>query len=224
MSPGRGQESEELPTLDVTEENDRILLRIMLIAHYEGKELWKSDEVEDARKLLVKHFGRLVGFDDFHVLSSQEDLNDACMAVVQEKREAVAFEARMNGVNSPCHICGSNPGVKHFPFGMANVIAKKMDWGKTASSVAASIVVSAITAPLLGVWGWSISGKKTTAKIVRLQLVLCEECLKSRKRFFGNTRLSTEDYSKQPCFDEFRELGYTTVLNEYLLKQYKPTE
>jgi len=68
-----------------------------------------------------------------------------------------------------------------------------------------------------------IKGPKTTANIVRAQLVLCQDCLKRRKNFLGIPAIKDADYALHPWATAAVRHGFTTRLDQYQLRLYKPT-
>src|SRR6266699_2211852 len=63
-----------------------------------------------------------------------------------------------------CHACGSTENLYTCDFGLAKNTGTKRDWSMTAWSV----VVSAVTLPLLGAGGLNLPGKKTRLNVLRL--------------------------------------------------------
>ena len=215
------QESQKRIPLGITANEDLKLLELILKAHYTKDELWTRDEIKIARELLIKHFGKVIDLNDCHLLCTDEELDAAIGKLISDQRSSINFEMMMNGTNSPCHLCGSEDSLTKVQFGLAKIISKKLDWKKTAASVAGSIAISAVTAPLLGVWGYSITGKTTKANIIRLYLVICNNCRSIRKKLLGGLKITEQDYKKHPCFNSFFDIGYTKILPKHELDQFK---
>jgi hypothetical protein len=103
-----------------------------------------------------------------------------------------------------CHRCGGSGKLFCWDFGLGKPVASKRAWAGTAASLA----VSAITLPLLGVGRLDLPGKKTTLSVLRLRLMLCESCKK----------LDGIHYSLHPWWEDALRMGYTQFLNADDLK------
>jgi len=112
-----------------------------------------------------------------------------------------------------CMDCGSRDELEAREFGLARIL----DVNYAAMTATAGI--SAISM-LLGGPGM-VKGPKTTASIVRGQLVLCQRCLGRRKNFIGLPRIADKDYALHPWAAAARRHGYTTYLDRYALARYK---
>ena len=66
---------------------------------------------------------------------------------------------RLAGIDAKpneCHGCGRTEGLKGYNFGLAKVLSAKRDW----TEIAASVALSAISVPLVGLGMIKIPGKK----------------------------------------------------------------
>ncbi len=107
-----------------------------------------------------------------------------------------------------CHRCESEVSLIRIPFGLARVLSTKRDWLGTAWSVA----VSAVSIPLVGYGGLELPSKSSTLEVLRLELVLCEQC-----------HPKSYDYTLHPWWHTARQLGYTRFLSEADLEKCRPT-
>lgn len=137
---------------------------------------------------------------------------------IGERHAEVEAYRQMNGIDSPCHACGTRDRLTHHTFGMARILSTKRDW----TEAAVSIGVSVITVPLFGIGRLSGPARTHTAQVVRLQLVLCHRCLDQRKGLFGAMNLRKKDCALQPRFEHVRALGYTKLITPDELGQWKP--
>jgi len=96
----------------------------------------------------------------------------------------------MSKVNpSPeCQGCGRRDALRRWNFGLGRPLGTETDWGETLASIA----VSAVTIPMLGIAGLRLPGKKTSLSVLRLQLLLCDTC----------TRQGKTPYSVLPVWSE----------------------
>ncbi len=106
-----------------------------------------------------------------------------------------------------CHKCGASGGLKAWDFGLGMVVSTKRTWGETAVSAA----ISAITVPLIGYGMLRLPGKKTSFNVLRLRLVLCDACLRTRV-----------GYSSHPFWKEANRLGYTEFFGPTELDKLEP--
>jgi len=106
-----------------------------------------------------------------------------------------------------CHACGRTENLYSWDFGLAKKTGTKRDWSMTAWSV----VVSAVTLPLLGAGGLELPGKNTRLSLLRLQLVLCGVC---RHKNFA--------YHFHPWWEPAKRLGYTEFFDANQLKRLQP--
>lgn len=116
-------------------------------------------------------------------------------------RELLAIDQKFD----ECHRCGSKTVLYRRDFGLEKILSRRRAWAQTAASVA----VSAITMPVLGVGGRALPGKKHQLSVLRLQLVLCESCAQSKNK----------SYSLHPWWDAADRLGYSEFLSAEDLKE-----
>jgi len=127
----------------------------------------------------------------------------------QEQREQRLIDELLskNRKQHECHQCGTKGKLFAWDFGLAKPIGSKRVWARTAASVA----LSAITLPLLGVGRLDLPGKKTSLGVLRLRLLLCEECKRGRI-----------NYTIHPCWNDALRLGYTEFLTADDLNKLRP--
>jgi len=98
-----------------------------------------------------------------------------------------------------CHGCGRRDTLRGWDFGLGRPLGARTDWDGTLASIA----LSAVTIPLLGVAGLRLPGKSVTLSVLRLQLLLCDACASQGKT----------PYSVHPVWSEAVRLGYTYFLD-----------
>lgn len=122
-------------------------------------------------------------------------------------REPEPQEVAKDNRLSQCHNCGRD-AVHGWDFGLGKPLRSR-----TWSGTAASVVVSAVTIPLIGVGAFQLPGKRTTMSVLRLRLLLCDTC--ARRGGIG--------YSVHPLWGEAMQQGFTEFLNADELKSLRPT-
>jgi hypothetical protein len=115
--------------------------------------------------------------------------------------------SRLDAKSCECHSCGKTEGLMGYKFGLAKVLSAERDW----TSTAASVVVSAISIPLVGLGMLELPGKRTRVRALRMTLVLCESC-----------RAGKLNYPAHPWWYSAQRLGYNTLLSDRDLEQLRP--
>jgi hypothetical protein len=115
-----------------------------------------------------------------------------------------------------CHLCGIRSPRSAYEFGVARIMSTRRDWGKTIASVA----ISAITLPLLGVGRFKGPGKETRARIIRLELMVCDFCKDNRTSLFNSVKLSYDDYEMHPSVKKATEISFAKIITREELKKY----
>lgn len=156
-----------------------------------------------AESLISKVFSVCMGDRKFR--SSSKILSGS------EKRALIdAAELRLK---NHCHVCGSSENVSRHPFALATPPETSRDWMSTGVSLA----LSAVTLPLFGIGSLMGPSKNSTARIARLELVLCGACRKQHPGVLG-----PNDYAKHPQWSGLQELGFTEFMTTEEAAQYKP--
>jgi hypothetical protein len=106
-----------------------------------------------------------------------------------------------------CHSCGKRENLTSFQFGLAKPLSTERDWRMTA----ASVLVSAVSVPLVGFGVLQLPGKKTNMRVMRLRLVLCRVCWTARK-----------GYALHPWWAIAQESGYTVFITAEELSTLQP--
>ena len=119
----------------------------------------------------------------------------------KQEREQSEIARLMSKVNQSheCHGCGRRDTLRGWDFGLGRPLGARTDWDGTLASIA----LSAVTIPLLGVAGLRLPGKSVTLSVLRLQLLLCDACASQGKT----------PYSVHPVWSEAVRLGYTYFLD-----------
>ncbi len=105
-----------------------------------------------------------------------------------------------------CHRCGKKEGLTAYPFGLGKVLSTRRKWADTAWSV----VVSAVSLPLVGYGGLNLPGKETLLRVLKLRLILCDAC--RRKKI---------DYAFHPWWHGATRLGFTQFLTQSDLEKLR---
>jgi hypothetical protein len=103
-----------------------------------------------------------------------------------------------------CHACRRKENLHGWDFGLGKKISTTRDWSGTALSV----VVSAVTVPLLGAGGLQWPGKTKQYQILRLRLILCDSCWEGQAK-----------YGLHPWWQTAIRLGYTEFFDAEKLKK-----
>lgn len=145
-------------------------------------------------------------------LSDQSAKNKASRHVEppqsEEQRRLIEELLPIDQKPHECHACGRKDNLHSWDFGLGKNVSTKRAWSETALSVA----VSAVTILLVGVAGLQLPGKKTSYRVLRLRLILCDVCWE------GETK-----YSLHPWWQKATQLGYTQFFDADGLKKLEPT-
>ncbi len=136
--------------------------------------------------------------------------NQPTAAKVLDEEEEISGIRKLSSVDTKpyeCHSCGRTQGLMGYEFGLAKVLSSERDWTMTA----ASVVVSAISMPLVGLGMLELPGKRNRVRALRLRLVLCESC-----------RVGQLNYRTHPWWHSAQRLGYNTLLSEQDLEKLRP--
>jgi hypothetical protein len=134
----------------------------------------------------------------------------AAKALSEEEEDEVRGLRKLHRIDTKpleCHSCGRTEGLIGYKFGLAKVLSSKRDWTRTVGSV----VLSAISVPLVGVGKLELPGKSNKVRALRLRLVLCESC-----------RAAQLNYPAHPWWHSALKLGYNTLLSERDMEQLGP--
>lgn len=130
-----------------------------------------------------------------------EPLGDA------EQRRITKELLSIDPKSDKCHACGRKERLHRWEFGLGKPVSSRPAWGGTALSVA----VSAVALPLIGVGALQLPGKKVSYRVLRLSLVLCEDCWKEQT-----------NYTVHPWWQAAGRLGYKDFFDAEQLKALKP--
>jgi hypothetical protein len=133
----------------------------------------------------------------------------------QAVRAMIEEVAKIPVDTSTCMDCRAHEVLETRLFGFARIL--DVDYSATAASAG----ISAISL-LLGGPGM-IKGPKTTANIIRTELVLCRACLKRRTGLFGIETIKDVDYALHPWEAAAQRNGFTKHFDNYDLQRYKST-
>jgi len=124
-----------------------------------------------------------------------------------------------------CHICGRRGNVSLYEFGLGLMGEDESPLGAAARYTVLNILLNAIFVPLLGICGFAWGGRNREGLVYRLKLQVCDKCERedSRKGWFtllGDIRLTEQDCSHHPYWDEIRAKGFTTFIPPHELQQF----
>lgn len=127
--------------------------------------------------------------------------------VSEEQRQLIEELLPIDQKPDECHACGRKDHLRSWDFGLGKKLSTKRAWGATAWSVA----VSAVTIPLLGAGGVRLPGQKTSYRVLRLRLTLCDSCWEGQAK-----------YGLHPWWQTAIRLGYTEFFDAEGLKRLEP--
>ena len=192
------------------------LVRFTVIANDREHRLWNSEDVEDSRRWLETHHKQIPSLGMLRASFDEEAVEEEIKSFVDQRiryLETVKELVQIDQHSLKCHKCGaSNPA--RYPFGLAKIIIDKRTWSETIASVA----LSAVTLPTIGIGRFSFPGRKRQARILRFQLLLCSPCASFYSYFF---KLREEAYSLHPCWEPARRLGFNDFLTDKELQGFK---
>jgi hypothetical protein len=124
-----------------------------------------------------------------------------------------------------CHSCGGNHLLVRYPFGLAKILSSKRNWSPSLQSIAVSTALAAVFLPIAGksIVGFALPGKKESARILRLFLVLCDECHAKQKSIYKRAGMRSI-WQLHPWWNKAMQCGYTEFLSDDELEQWKPLQ
>jgi hypothetical protein len=141
-------------------------------------------------------------------------------AFVRERTEYLQSANRLVEIDENskgCHKCG-RPHEERYFFGLAEMLIDKRNWWETAASVA----VSALTLPTIGIGTLRFPGRKRQARILKFHLLLCCDCASGYKTIFGALR--EDGYAAHPCWEPAHNLGFTKFLSAEEVNKFNPPD
>src|ERR1035437_7371107 len=127
---------------------------------------------------------------------------------IPTEKELLSQILRMDPKPNQCHRCGLHEeDLIRTDFGIAKVISVKRDWSETVARTGVS-VVSIAAAPLTGFWGfsWKNPSKTTSLQLLKVELVLCPECLSWAWKTKNGMKLKEEAYRSHPWAEKARTI------------------
>lgn len=204
------------------------LIVLTLASRDTNHHLWNEEQVAAAGEQLEARVGvsgvaelhRAFGVSLFYNEFGREQVDEAAAALVKRRYAEVQDLRAMQGIGSPCHLCGQGTQLRAYSFGMARVASRRLDWSRTAVTAG----ISAVTFPLFGIGRLDGPTLQTRARIIRLTLVACENCVKERTGLTGRTKFRRRDYACHPWYHKAVALGFPKVLDAAALARYGPDE
>jgi ribosomal protein S14 len=193
-------------------------LELALVGNDAGHRLFSAEEVKQARFALIRETGSVPPLDVFVAWYGRE-LADAVWKRVAQRRMDLLVLYRdaeeMERAPRACDLCGRFEGVHRLPFAFGNVLGEETDWSGTAGTAAAS----AVTLALFGVGAVRGPGRKTVAKLLRLDLRLCEPCHAARRGLLG-VKIRAADAQRHPVAPRAMDFGFTRFHDERELAKF----
>ena len=185
----------------------------------ELESFWTQEERIESVKWIQKNMGAEWSIEVLYDKFGKENVSKRLAAIIEERVSLLSTLTaikQLDAAKAVCHICGQNPPVSAYDFGIAKFLRTRKKWGATIASIA----FSAVAVPLLGGAYFVKPGTQTTASIVRLSLMLCASCRDARKRRSSRIKLEQQDYEKHPAVAKGKEAGYTEILSAGELSDY----
>lgn len=124
---------------------------------------------------------------------------------------AAGMEATIPEAETHCHACQAAGSVVRFPFALANVERQF-----SQAEIFASPAATALLVPLrAGILPWKRERRELA---LRMNLVLCPECVADRADFYG--RVHGDSYRLHPCYAGLEERGFSTFVGEAELEKW----
>lgn len=200
---------------EVIPKNIQHLIAWTLIAQDDGT-LWDAEAVSDARDHLANACGGVPIIESLYATYGRAQVSAFVNDHTSKRRQALE-EAAAFRINNQCHNCGSSANVERYSFALATPSVTKRQWGMTAASIA----LSAVTLPLFGMGRWMGASKSKMARVVRLELVLCEEC-RAKRVADGDADLASRCFPMHPHWGRLREMGFTEFLTAEEAARWQP--
>jgi hypothetical protein len=202
--------------VEYTEEEDLSFARAVIAANDVEFKLWPAESVNWARSKFIKEQRVIPSIESMMMaLGVEHGVNIARRAIQQRKAKN-----ELIGYGSPCHYCGDAIDSVGFDFALMNVGSTKRPLRATLASVA----ISTITIPLLGVGGLASPSKSHQGACLHLKLIVCKSCCKKEGNMFGLFMLNEDRASVHPYWETLQDAGFTKFLDpEKMPQEFKLT-
>ena len=137
---------------DITDEIAIKMLKFALAANDIKYNFWDKDSVEYAQSYYLRRSGNIPSVDAIAEYIGYE----RSLILLQDIVNWRSFIQTLKAKDDPCHFCGNNDNLAYFEFGLMRVESSTRIWGETAASIA----LSAITLPFLGLGRVSLPGQQ----------------------------------------------------------------
>lgn len=191
---------------DLTDEMAVKILKAVLAANDIKYKFWDKDSVEYAQAQYMRHSGNIPSIEAVAESIGYERAEILLRDIAKWRGFVQALKAK----DDPCHFCGNNDSLAYFEFGLMRVDSSTRTWGEAAASLA----LSTITLPLLGMGRISLPGKKNTGELFRMNLVVCKSCISKNSNLIGLFIPKKAHYSKHPYWTMLNEAGFTEFLTK----------
>jgi hypothetical protein len=191
---------------DITDEIAIKMLKFALAANDIKYNFWDKDSVEYAQSYYLRRSGNIPSVDAIAEYIGYE----RSLILLQDIVNWRSFIQTLKAKDDPCHFCGNNDNLAYFEFGLMRVESSTRIWGETAASIA----LSAITLPFLGLGRVSLPGKQRTGELFRLNLVICRSCINKNSNLIGLFFPKKAHYSKHPYWAALHEAGFAEFLTK----------
>lgn len=193
---------------------------IQLVTALVKPDLWPNAFIADIRKRLSTQYGRVPTLDDLAGRFGEDVVHRIAREFIQERVTSLEHAYEQSGKGSPCHLCQRDrtDADPSYDFGLARDVEKKFNWG------AVGILAANVVTMPLGIAVRPSQLSRTSARIARCCLVLCQGCAHSRKGFFGSLKVTMEDCKKHPSWHRLVKSGYLTFYDREKLAEFSARE
>jgi len=109
--------------------------------------------------------------------------------------------------DSRCHRCGTSQDLAYHTFGRAMIVSQATDWASVGAGVVVSLAASALTSPLLGMAGGSVSARRNQRlQVIRMKLCVCGNCARGKH--------VPDLYDLHPWSEIAQAFGFTLALTD----------
>jgi len=190
-----------LPELGA-EFNPSVRELVKLVVTVEFSQMYSQAEVENARKLLVKNYGRVPTLDELGLKIGTDSITALAKEELSRRKIEIEDVMERMGIGSRCHLCGGERADEdpHYEFSLAKNLKKK--WGGTLAKLAINVVtvpLGVVVAP---------RGPGLSADLARCRLVMCSSCGEQHKGVFGAINATKGECEKHPSWNRLVAAGF----------------
>jgi hypothetical protein len=205
-----------MATQDKAEEDETLeweSLRLALVATDDEHKYWSPEVVNETKNNFIRLRGSIPS-----TATLEAHYGDRLLPMVRkilaDRIEWLKLQKELDGKDHPCHCCGNDKDLSYHRFGLAMVFQKERDWKSTLVSA----TISAATLPILGMGALYGPSTSKSAHIMRMQLVLCEDCLDKKRGLFGGFKVKPEHAALHHMWEKVCEAGFIQFIDAHDLK------